>query len=92
MRIVGEIPHPELKITIFKNDGLFSVKCESGLIEQIFKFRDDEHLQSPEDLKKMFDAAFIEKIEAQLKNLKDERESAYVRNFKMADEGFPEII
>ncbi len=92
MRIVGDIAHPEIKITIFKNDGLFSVKCESGLIEQIFKFRDNEHLQSEQDVKKIFDTAFIKKIEENLKNLHQERELAYIRHFKLADEGFPELI
>ena len=92
MRIVGDIAHSEIKITIFKNDGLFSVKCESGLIEQIFKFRDNEHLQSEKDVKKMFDTAFIKKIEENLKNLQEERDTAYIRNFKLADEGFPELI
>ncbi len=92
MRIVGDISHPHLKITIFKNDGLFSVKCESGMIEQFFKLRDDVRLQSPEDIKKMFDADFIKKIEESLKNLQKERESAYFRHFGLADEGFPELI
>ena len=92
MRTVGDIQHPNLKITIFKNDGLFSVKCETGLIEQIFKLRDDPHLQSPEDVKKMFDTGFIRKIEEGLKSLAAERESAYIRHFKLAEEDFPEII
>ncbi len=92
MRIVGDISHPNIKITIFKNDGLFSVKCESGMIEQIFKLRDDVRLQSPEDVKKMFDSSFIKKIEESLKNLQEEREAAYFRHFSLADEGFPELI
>ena len=92
MRIVGDIPHPSIKITIFKNDGLFSVKCETGLIEQIFKLRENPHLQSTEDVKKMFDADFIRKIEVGLLNLLAERESAYSRHFKLAAEDFPEII
>ena len=30
MRIVGDIEHPRLKITVFKNDGRFSLKFENG--------------------------------------------------------------
>ena len=92
MRIVGNISHPDLKITIFKNAGHFSVKCETEMIEQIFKLRDDPYIQSPEDVKKMFDTEFIRIIETGLKTLSAERESAYTRHFKLPQEGFPEII
>ena len=63
MRIVGEIDHPRLKISIFKNDGKFSLKFEANLLEQIYKFRDDERLGSVDDVKRIVDAAFIEKIQ-----------------------------
>ena len=39
MRIVGDIPHPQMKITIFKMEERFSVKFENGFYEQIFKFK-----------------------------------------------------
>ena len=92
MRIVGNISHPDLKITIFKNDGHFSVKCETDMIEQIFKLRDDPHIQSPEDVKRMFDTEFVRIIETSLKSLSAERESAYTRHFNLQQEDFPEII
>jgi hypothetical protein len=63
MRVVGEIDHPRMKITIFKNDGKFSLKFEANLLEQIYKFREDPRLESVEDVKKMLDTEFIEKVE-----------------------------
>jgi hypothetical protein len=69
MRIVGEIEHPRLKITIFKNDGKFSLKFESGLLEQTYKFRDDDRLASVDDVKRLVDNTFVEKIEEILRGM-----------------------
>jgi hypothetical protein len=37
MRIVGEIPHPDCKITLFSWNNRYLIKLESGLLEQTFK-------------------------------------------------------
>ncbi len=92
MRIVGEIVHPRLKITIFKNDGKFSLKCESGLLEQIYKFRDDDRLATADDVKKVIDASFIEKMEEILRGMYDARMSAMQRNLTQMEEEFEVIV
>ena len=73
MRIVGEIEHAYLKITLFKNDGRFSAKFEDGLIEQIFKFREDTRLASVEDFRQIINAEFIEKAEKLMAQMADMR-------------------
>ena len=78
MRIVGDIAHPRLKITIFKNDGKFSLKFESGLLEQIYKFRDDDRLATADDVKKVVDASFIEKMEDLLRGMYERGEITLV--------------
>jgi hypothetical protein len=92
MRIVGEIDHPRMKISIFKNDGKFSLKFEGGLLEQIYKFRDDERLGSVEDVKRMVDAEFIEKIEHIMRGMKIEQLAAMERAFPTDADEFDVIL
>ncbi len=92
MRIVGDIAHPRLKITIFKNDGKFSLKFESGLLEQIYKFRDDDRLATADDVKKVVDASFIEKMEDLLRGMYDARMTAMQRNLTQIEEEFEIIV
>ena len=37
MRVVGEIPHPQCKITLFAWNNRYLIKLENGLLEQTFK-------------------------------------------------------
>jgi len=59
MRVVGEIPHPELKITLFHWNNRYLIKVEAGLFEQTFKISETDVI-SDEDLKKTIDAEFLE--------------------------------
>lgn len=60
MRVVGEIPHPECKITIFHWNNRYLLKLESGLLEQTFKIEEYD-LSSDEDLTKIANERFIKK-------------------------------
>lgn len=62
MRIVGDIPHPALKITIFQHDSKYSVKFESGLYEMTYKFRSGEDIDSVEAIKAIVDVEFINEV------------------------------
>jgi len=55
MRIVGEIAHPILKITIFYNESKYSVQIEDGQVTQNFKFREDTSLDSVETVKALIE-------------------------------------
>ena len=92
MRVVGEIEHPRLKITIFKNDGKFSIKFEGGLLEQIYKFRDDERLSSVETVKTLVDADFIAEIEDILRGMKTSQIAAMERAFPIDEDEFDVIL
>jgi esterase/lipase superfamily enzyme len=92
MRIVGELPHPVMKITVFKNDGKFSIKFESGLVEQIYKFREDERLQTFEDIQKLADEVFIEKTADLLRGMYATRDDAFQRNFVEEEDEFDVIL
>lgn len=62
MRIVGDIPHPTLKITLFLHDSKYSVKFESGLYEMTYKFRSGDAIDSVEAIKAIVDAQFIAEV------------------------------
>lgn len=57
MRVVGEIPHPECKITIFHWNNRYLIKIEAGPFEQTFKLHDYDVSES--DLNKIIDQEFI---------------------------------
>lgn len=92
MRIIGQIDHPNLKITVFKNDNRISVKLESGLYEQTYKFRDGEGIEGAEDVEKLLDSEFLEKVQAILKAMHTARMAALSRQKSIGTESFEEII
>ena len=58
MRLVGEISHPDCKITIFSWNNRYLVKFEQGYLEQTFKI-DQFDVAGDEGLKKILDPTFI---------------------------------
>ena len=92
MRIVGEIDHPRLKISIFKNEGKFSIKFEAGLLEQTYKYRDDERLGNVDDVKRIDDADFIAQIEDILRGMKQAQIQATERAFPIDAHEFDVIL
>lgn len=60
MRVVGEIPHPDCKITIFHWNNRYLLKLEAGLLEQTFKVHEYD-IASEDDLKKIMNEEFITK-------------------------------
>jgi hypothetical protein len=63
MRIIGEIPHPSLKISIFKTGDRISVKFENERYEQTYKLGADEKLTTPEAITKWADASFLQQVQ-----------------------------
>jgi predicted secreted protein len=58
MRVVSEITHPELKITIFHWNNRYLIKLEAGLFEQTYKIQEYD-VDSEEDVKKLVNDEFI---------------------------------
>ena len=58
MRVVGEIPHPHCKITIFAWNNRYLIKLEAGLLEQTFKVNQFD-VTGESDLHKLADDTFI---------------------------------
>jgi hypothetical protein len=79
MRIVGNIPHPSISITIFHMNAKYIVKMEAGPMEQSFKFN-EEHCSGIEDVKKMIDEEFIRKAHARFNEMFLELKATTERN------------
>jgi hypothetical protein len=59
MRIIGEIPHPDCRITLFQWNNRYIVKLEKGFLEQTFKI-DQFDLSSENDLRTLVNDEFIQ--------------------------------
>ena len=60
MRVIGNIPHPAVQITLFHWNNKYLIKLETPLLEQTFKIPDFD-LSSEEELTKIVSAQFVEK-------------------------------
>lgn len=93
MRIVGDIPHSSLKITIFLHDSKYSVKFESGLYEMTYKFRSGDTLDSVADIKAIVDGEFIQAVEESLPKMHQQKLGAMSRWLQEKEDlDFEEII
>jgi len=79
MRVVGEIPHPQLKITIFNWNNRYLIKLETGSLEQTFKVSEFD-ITSEEDLKKMVDSDFLQEAEARFYDMVQSLQKSQQRN------------
>ncbi|MEY3367986.1 MAG: hypothetical protein RI973_1141 [Bacteroidota bacterium] len=92
MRIIGNIEHPGLKITVFKMDNKLSVKFETGLYEQTYKFRESEYLKEFADMQRLVDEEFIQCVEARFASMHQEKNEAMLRFLPPARMDLPEEI
>lgn len=58
MRVIGEILHPECKITIFHWNNRYLIKLEQGLLEQTYKIQEYD-VSSEEELRSLITGDFI---------------------------------
>ena len=63
MRVIGNIEHPQLKITIFKMDNRFTVKFENEWYEQAYRFYQDGKIETIEQIKQIIDETFIADVQ-----------------------------
>ena len=93
MRIIGHIENPILKITVFKMDNKLSVKFESGLFEQTYKFRESDQLNEFEDIQNLVDETFVSAVLEELKSMNHIKNQAFSRFIAENDtEDFDDII
>ena len=93
MRIIGNIEHSALKISVFKADNRISVKFENALYEQTFKLGDDERFSYLEAVRNLVDEAMIADVLAGFRQMHAARMAVLGRAFPAVEEEvFEEII
>jgi len=61
MKIVGNIPHPQMTITVFMMNEKYIVKFEAGPMEQVFKLSQGK-LRGMEHVMQIVDADFQQEV------------------------------
>lgn len=93
MRIIGYIEHPVMKITVFKMDNRLSVKFETGMHEQTYKFREEDAVQNLEDVRRIADETFQEAVLQVFKTMRMNSMRTLSRNLpRAAEDEFDRII
>lgn len=93
MRIIGNLEHPSMKVTVFQMDNKFSVKFETNLYEQTYKFRQSNALQNLSDIQKLIDAPFQAQVLQQFQQLHQIKSEGLARFLPQEEEEeFDEII
>lgn len=93
MRIIGYLEHPRLKITVFKMDNKLSVKFETGMLEQTYKYRTQQGLEGIADIEKLVDTDFTAKVETLFSQMQKQSFEAFERLLPDEEEDeFEDII
>lgn len=89
MRIVDEWTEGNIRVTVFNMNSRFSIKLERGLLEQTYKFRDDQ-FENIQELKSALTPEFYKECNKHFINM-DLLRSRLIPAGTESDT-FPEII
>lgn len=80
MRIVGQIEHPVIKITVMQMNNRYVLKLEANMLEQTYKFNEDDNLRTMADIEKLVDETFLNECLKRFSDMNKSRGEAYQRN------------
>jgi len=80
MRIVGYIEHPILKITVMQMNNRYVLKLEANMLEQTYKFHEDDNLRTMTDIEKIVDETFLQECLKRFSDMNKSRGEMYQRN------------
>ncbi|MEM1214836.1 MAG: hypothetical protein AAGJ82_04085 [Bacteroidota bacterium] len=93
MRILGYLERPGLKITVFKMDMRLSIKFENGALEQTYKFRVSEHLNTLAAINELVDEAFLQSVQERFVLMQRDFGTALEKRIPpRGEEALPQII
>jgi hypothetical protein len=78
MRVVGEIPHSNCKITVFAWNNRYLIKIEQGLLEQTYKLNEYD-VTSEAEVRTLVDETFIQETLARFDAMRASLEQAIQR-------------
>lgn len=79
MRIIAELPHPDMKITIMSMNQKFIVKMEKGVYEQIFKVSEMDLTDGVNSVFELLDEEFLTKANERFKEMNKDFRDSYNR-------------
>jgi hypothetical protein len=79
MRQLADIPHPEVKITLFSWNGKYLIKLEKGLLEQTYKVSELD-VTSAEDVRTLLDAEFLQAAIARFTAMRADLQATFDRH------------
>lgn len=80
MRIAGYIDHPIIKITVLQLSERYAIKFEWNMLEQTYKFHDDDRLRTFADVEKLVDEQFLQEVIERFKSMVQTKMDSYKRN------------
>ncbi|MFN8295832.1 MAG: hypothetical protein U0T69_06520 [Chitinophagales bacterium] len=80
MRIVGQIEHPVIKITVMQMNNRYVLKLEANMLEQTYKFNEDDNLRTMADIEKIVDETFLNECLKRFSDMNKSRGETYQRN------------
>lgn len=93
MRIIHEYTQGSIKVTIFRFDNKFSVKLESDLMEQTYKFRDGDGIESLNDVMGFLTDTFFKSADEIFSEMSQLRHEALASlGHRADDDEFPVIL
>ena len=79
MRVIAELPHPDMKITIMSMNQKFIVKMERGVYEQIFKVAEMDLTDGVNSVFELLDEAFLAKAAERFTEMNKDFRDTYNR-------------
>lgn len=70
MRIIGEIPHPQYKITILKMNDKVTIQIEDRLVSQSFVFRDGTGIRDLSSATELLSDVFLERVDKRFADMR----------------------
>ena len=81
MRIVGNIPNPSFKITVFSYNMKFIVKIETGPMSQEYKLGEDE-VSGLGDIRQILSEDFLRKVKVRFDEMFKDWNAAIEKNLQ----------
>lgn len=80
MRVVADIPHPEIKITLLAWNGKYLIKLELGPFEQTYKVSEMDVTGGDAEIQKWLDAEFLQRAIELFLSMRENLHAARRRN------------
>lgn len=79
MRQLADIPHPEVKITLFSWNGKYLIKLEKGPLEQTYKVSEMD-VTSDDEVRTLLDDEFMQAVLDRFRQMHQDLQAAFERH------------